>query len=59
MKQFRMHMSWKYHNETLCIDILNKQKSLFFLLKNKVRKVKQVLSGDCYQWEERGYKERM
>jgi hypothetical protein len=25
----------------------------------KDRKVKQILSGDCYQWEKEGYKERV
>jgi hypothetical protein len=32
MSQFRIQYiyAWKCHNETLCIDILNKQKCLFF-----------------------------
>jgi hypothetical protein len=36
--------TWKRHNETPCIAILNKQKYLFFK-KTENRKVKQVLSG--------------
>jgi hypothetical protein len=35
---------WKCHNETLCIDVLNKQKFLFFP-KMKDRNVNQALTG--------------
>jgi hypothetical protein len=37
---------WKCHNETLCIDILNKNVFL-----QKQQKVKLVLSGGWHQWE--------
>jgi hypothetical protein len=39
-----------------CIAILNKEKGFFSKMDN--RKVKQVLSGDWYQWEVVGYKKR-
>jgi hypothetical protein len=42
--------TWKCHNETPCIATLN----VFFSKKD--RKVKQVLSGSCFQWEGEGYK---
>jgi hypothetical protein len=59
MSHFRIYYiyTWKCLNETPCIAILNKQKCLS--LKTENRKVKQVLSGGWYQWEERGYKERV
>jgi hypothetical protein len=47
----------KYHNETLCIDILNKQKCLFF--KNGGQESKTALSGGLYQWARGGNKEKM
>jgi RNA binding exosome subunit len=40
-----------------CIAILNKQKCLFS--KRVDRKVKQVLSESCYQWERGEHKERV
>jgi hypothetical protein len=40
------------------MDILNKQKYLFFSSKIEDRKVKQVLSSGWHQWEQGGYKER-
>jgi hypothetical protein len=49
--------TWKCHNETPCIAILNKQ-SFFFLPKIENREAKQVLSGGWYQREGGGYKEK-
>jgi hypothetical protein len=46
--------TWKCHNETPCVAILNKQKCHFSKMKEK--KVKQVLSWDWYQWEEGEHK---
>jgi ferredoxin-like protein FixX len=40
--------TWKCHNETPCIDILNKQKCLSSKMKD--RQIKQVLPSDCNQW---------
>jgi hypothetical protein len=57
MNQFRIIYIWKCHNETPCTAILNKQKHHFSKTKN--RKVKQVLPKDWYQWEGRGYKEKV
>jgi hypothetical protein len=45
-------------NEASCIAILNQQKWFLFQKINN-SKVKQVLSGDWYQWEGEEYKERM
>jgi hypothetical protein len=45
--QVIIHTYMEDLNETPCIDILNKQKSLFFEMEN--RKVKQFLSGSWYQ----------
>jgi hypothetical protein len=47
----------KCHNETPCIVTLN-NKNVFFSKTND-RKLKAVLSGDWYQWEEGGYKKRV
>jgi hypothetical protein len=51
MKQFGLQYicTWKCHNETPCVVILNKQKCLFSKTEN--REVKQVLPGVWYQWE--------
>jgi hypothetical protein len=43
--------------DTPCRAILKKQRCLFPKTEN--RKVKQVLFGGWYQWEGRGYKERV
>jgi hypothetical protein len=45
--------TWKCHNETLCIDVLNKN---VFLSKTEV---KQVLSGRWRQWEGGGHNEKV
>jgi hypothetical protein len=55
MNQFGIQYiyTWKYHNETLCIDIL---KMSFFKNGGQEGKTDPV-SG--YQWEGEGYKERV
>jgi hypothetical protein len=53
----KITQTWKCHSEILCIDILNVQKCLFSKMKDG--KVKQVLSGDWYQWEGGGHTERV
>jgi hypothetical protein len=40
---FQKIYTWKYHNETSCIVILNK--NVFFFSKTEYRKEKQVLAG--------------
>jgi hypothetical protein len=50
--------TWKCHNETPCIVILNKQKCLF-LQKNKKRKAKQVIVWGLVPLGERKIKERV
>jgi hypothetical protein len=60
MNQFGIQYiyTWQCHNETPCIAILNKQKSLLFS-KTEVSKVRQFLFGGRYQWEGEGNKKRV
>jgi hypothetical protein len=58
MNQFRIIYIWKYHNETPCIAILNKQKCLFFP-KTEGRKLKQFWSEGSVAVGGGGRKERV
>jgi hypothetical protein len=52
--------TWKYHNETLCITILNKQKCHFFLLQKwRTKRQNRFYLGGWSQWGGVGYKERV
>jgi hypothetical protein len=42
----------KRHKETPCINTLNKEKYLFFLLQNQRRGQNKFSLGGWYQWEE-------
>jgi hypothetical protein len=52
MNQIRLHYiyTWKFHKETPCLAILNKN-CIFYFTKLENRKPEQVLGGeDWYQW---------
>jgi hypothetical protein len=60
MNQFGLQYmyTWKCHNETLHIAILNKQKCLFFFSKTENRKQSRSCLRGWYQWEGEDIKKR-